>query len=413
MISLLTAPFYLIPLIRSWRAIPFSPSTIFFTYSTLGSWFLSLLLDLKLFDEKNLIASWIITKEGIPFTGFALANFTIFLLTEIKFKKNKQQYLLRTSKTTKIISAALILTLTEILITLYLYSGLDNWINASYARVKIEDSRINFIFPLMLTVNVVISCAYCVLTSSKTTKTQRILLYTTIALQTFYLIGAGGRSILLLMLVSLAIIKLRKVTTSSAIKILFAFAGIIIASGLMISARYEAQGASAKFENTIENIITASYTGLPFIDHIALSAEYVKRNDLSYFDTYSSIWSFFIPRSIWQEKPIQISRLMRDEFWGDSSGGIPPGFFGEGVIAFGWLGFLITVPLYAAILSFSNHYCTSPQIIHLQRLRTAVMSTLIGFILVRGGLDIGTYRVGLVIAAYIITERVLYKKIRS
>ncbi|MNT31148.1 hypothetical protein D3C72_1669730 [compost metagenome] len=159
------------------------------------------------------------------------------------------------------------------------------------------------------------------------------------------------------------------------------------------------------------SIIEASYTGLPFIDHIALSKIYAERRGNDYGEVYLNALVAFVPRAIWPEKPIQLSRRVREEFFGDTDGGVPPGLFGESVIAFDYFGLAMMALIFGLIVAKAENYAANAPNEDLGRLRTGVLSTLIGFILVRGGVDIGVYRVGLIVVIYLLLERLMMKSV--
>ena len=304
MISILTFPFYFIPLIYSLQKDQFSAKTFFFVYSFLGCWLLSALLNSGVVTEQILIASWVIQEENIPFTTMAIINVLIFVFSSLKFKlpfNKKTNFKINSKKKLFYVSAAFILVLLEFLITLNLYSGLSNWVASSYSRTVIEDSRVNFLFPFVLAVNVFTLTLYAVNKNEKFKNLTKGLLYLTISLQILYLALSGGRSILLLFLLSLVIINIGRVSTKGAIKLALIAALFVLVSGYMISERYKAQGADAQFDTSLTNIVIASYTGLPFIDHIALSQRYAEINGYDYGEVYVNAATSFIPRSMWPE----------------------------------------------------------------------------------------------------------------
>lgn len=344
-----------------------------------------------------------------------LVNFLIFI-SYIVFKKRKtntyihNHYELLIPRNRKInfyVVLVLFSVVLEFSLALYLYQGMENWLRASYARIVIEDSKINFLFPLVLTINVFICVVYALLISKPRTVKTNLLFLTTVSIQLIYLVLSGGRSMIFLLVISLISIRFKNISLFNYIRIVVVGLTFVIASGYIISERYKAQNAVAQFEVNTHSIIQAAYTGLPFIDHIALSQIYIDRNGHDYGKTYLSVLTSFIPRSIWPEKPIQLSRKMRNEFYGDIDGGIPPGLFGEALISFGYFGMVAIAMLFGRALAGIENYSARCPNENIRRLRIAVLSALIGLILVRGGIDIGIYRVGIVIIAYLIFEKIM------
>lgn len=415
MYSFLTAPFYIFPLYWSMRKGVFNPSTIFFIYSFLGCWLLGFLSEFTSIGPAIIVAPWLINFDNIPWILMGLVNFLIFI-SYIVFKKRKtntyihNHYELLIPRNRKInfyVVLVLFSVVLEFSLALYLYQGMENWLRASYARIVIEDSKINFLFPLVLTINVFICVVYALLISKPRTVKTNLLFLTTVSIQLIYLVLSGGRSMIFLLVISLISIRFKNISLFNYIRIVVVGLTFVIASGYIISERYKAQNAVAQFEVNTHSIIQAAYTGLPFIDHIALSQIYIDRNGHDYGKTYLSVLTSFIPRSIWPEKPIQLSRKMRNEFYGDIDGGIPPGLFGEALISFGYFGMVAIAMLFGRALAGIENYSARCPNENIRRLRIAVLSALIGLILVRGGIDIGIYRVGIVIIAYLIFEKIM------
>lgn len=414
MYSLITLPFYFIPLFWCARRGIFAASTVFFVYTLLGCWLLGALIESELVTRSILIVPWLISFDDIPWFPMAAVNFAVFVSYRVLKRNGNKSWrwprdlkLPSSKKILLYISIQLFVIVMEVSLTIYLYQGVQAWVSAAYARTVVESSALNFLFPVMIGVNVYCLVLFVLVRSKKPPRWLSGLFLSGLALQAVFLALSGGRSILLLFLISLLIIRVRKVTVAGYIGIMVLAMIFVAASGYIIYERYRAQGASAQFEMNAASIVEASYTGLPFIDHIALSKIYADRRGNDYGEVYLNALVAFVPRSIWPEKPIQLSRRVRDEFFGDADGGVPPGLFGESIIAFDYFGMALMALIFGLVLAKVENYASNSQNEDIRRLRTGVLSTLIGFILVRGGVDIGVYRVGLIVVIYLLLERLM------
>ncbi len=418
MYSIVTALFYFIPVTVSLYRQPFSCRTIFFIYTLMGAWLYGLFLEYGILPEEHLIANWVLNIDSLPWLEFAFLNFFIFILTHPYPVQNKAEGniafgVIKTPDNYGVLIAMACFALfAEIAYTLLVYGGVKEFIHASYFRQAIDDTRINMIFPLLLFVNTLIPFVYAVVRYCELPQKIKILAYTFVAIQLIYTLLAGGRSILMLIVVGLVIVhygSLRNIRWSIILGFGSAF---MLLSGLMIYQRLETQSAIQRVNLNVTSLVEASYTGLPMIDHLALSREYVTREGHDMGKTYLNAPLLFIPRAIWPGKPEQLSKNVRYVFWGDDSGGIPPGLFGESYIAFGWLGVIMAGILFARLLVIVDRFIDAGHVPLLSLVRRAIFPPIIGFILVRGGIDIGIYRVGMVIVMYFIIERLLWKKVQ-
>jgi oligosaccharide repeat unit polymerase len=414
MFSLITLPFYLAPLLWCARRGLFTPSTVFFAYSMLGCWMLGFLMEAGATGSSSLIEPSILTFESIPWATVAAVNLVIFLMYRL-FKRNRkiiEDTELRIPSRRKVIRYITLLSIliaAETLLNAYLHGGVNAWIAASYKRTIIQDSKINLLLPLMMGANVM-GCIVLSLIRSRKFGLRTNLYFGAAALaQCAFLFFSGGRSMLILFLFSMLIIRVKRITAYQAVAMASIATAFVLISGYMIAERYRAQGAQAEFAVTLPAVVQASYTGLPFIDHIALSQIYSERKGHDYGAVYLNSLTAFVPRDLWPDKPVQLSRHVRNEFFGDSEGGIPPGLFGEGFIAFGYPGLLLVAVSFGMLLAALEGYSTSSPSATVNRLRTAIFSGLIGFVLVRGGIDIGVYRVGLIVVIYVLMEKTMIR----
>lgn len=404
-----TLPFYLVPLVYEFKKRGTTASTIFFTYSFLGTWLFCLLLSLEIISNDGVIAPWIVNPANLPWLEFAAINTLIFLI-QLAHKRHRLTKIESISKDrlkrfTAFISC---LTILYIFLTILAHGSIGSWIENSYRRSALENPIVNLLFPVATLTTTACIVLYTVARRESLGWQLRVSIYFTTALQLLIALASGGRSVLLLLVVSLLIAhgkpKAPKWILYSAVSL-----AIVSGSGLMIYARYQQQEAKASFDLNISNIIEASYTGLPYIDHFELARQYTQDFGHDYGSELLAIAVLPVPRALWEDKPIQLSRKMREAYWGDTSGGIPPGLFGEGFIGFGWIGVILISILYGMILrTFSSKYS-----LHNKSIRsisaTAVLGSAIGFVLIRGGLDIGTYRVGMIFLFFFVCVSYLTK----
>ena len=407
--AIITAPAYLIPAVVELKRRGLGASTFFFFYTLLGSWLYSLLLGLNFLPAHRTIAPWIVDVRDIPWYAFSIINITIFLIQSNKKGIPTQPKQALPKSVFRLAVATLLLTLFYIVVSIALKGGLSGWITKSYTRVATDNSLINYLFPLPTFTLVSTVVQYSILRRVALSTQSKTLIYTNCLLQLLIALAAGGRSVLLLYVISLVVAhgkpKIPKWLLYSSLAI-----AIVSTSGSMIYLRYKNQSAQATFDYSLINVVDASYTGLPFIDHFQLTREFVQEYGFDYGQSYANLITLPIPRSIWEEKPLQVSRVFREAYWGDSSGGIPPGLFGESYLAVGWAGVMFVSLAYGVILrKIGLRYRISSND-SFQVATIATLGSAIGFVLIRGGLDIGVYRVGLIIASLLICQKIAFEK---
>lgn len=82
-----------------------------------------------------------------------------------------------------------------------------------------------------------------------------------------------------------------------------------------------------------------------------------KHNDFKYGSTYLWIFSSFIPRSIWANKPVNIDTIVGNKIYGANSygtGAVPPGLIAESYWNFGYLG-ILTIPFFVGLFTKYLH----------------------------------------------------------
>jgi len=405
--AILTLPAYLFPLV--WSSIRNGPvaSTFFFAYTFAASWLFSLFIAMGVLDQSSLIAPWVVRLDDIPWYPFALINIVVFATSNLSTKKNRFDRAIRLDRVGKAAWLTLGLAILYIAASVVAYGGLAQWVALSYSRAVLDDSTINYLSPLAVLTGVSSIVLYAISRRQKLNPKTKFAIIFNCALQLLVSTISGGRSVLLLYVVSLVIVQ-GKSHLPRWIRYSLLAGALIMASGLMIFARYNQQDAKASFSLNLDNIVSASYTGLPFIDHFTLSEAYTASEGHDFGSSYLNLVTLPIPRQLWPEKPIQLSRRMRQKFWGDSTGGIPPGYFGEAYIAFGWIGVFAAALILGSLLSHLTSRFPAKKGSSYQVAITAVTGSAIGFVLMRGGLDIGVYRVGLILVALWLVSKYVF-----
>ena len=194
---------------------------------------------------------------------------------------------------------------------------------------------------------------------------------------------------------------------------------IVALSGFMIYLRYAVQGAKASFDLTLGNIISASSTGLSIIDHFEL-ARYLSEKNVEliqpqyfgrFIDFIILFLSGFVPRGIWENKPIQIAREIRYELFGDISGGVPIGFLGEGYYLGGIVLLFVFVAIYSFFLKGADYFISSDNKQFINQTRSAIIVPLVTYAILRGGLDNFLFRSLAPIIIYVLSEKIFLKYI--
>ncbi len=269
----------------------------------------------------------------------------------------------------------------------------------SQGRARVENSIYNLaeIFSFVAQVCPVFAW-FLLLDRDDRTPSEIALVGAAVVLGAGLAFASGGRSIMVLFLLALAwgrLIRLNLVGTAVAGAIGALAIGIL--SAVFIGLRYDAQGfTGARGQSTLE----LATTGLTFVDHIALAIDYSDWNGLTYGQSYLNAFALVIPRDFWPDKPLQLSILMREFYYGDTLGGAPPGLYGEALISGGIVGIvLIGIAFGLAVAKLDNinvraGNAGSPIDIAF----AGLFVPMVPYALIRGGFDIGFIRVGIPLA---------------
>lgn len=295
----------------------------------------------------------------------------------------------------RIALVSILLSLVYILYSAMLYGGVVEAVFNSYKRLQSKSSASNFRSVIYWAA--VVSSIYVTFYSNRMNLRTcgGVLVWSSIALSLILSLSNGGRSVLILHIFALffpvvVYASIRKLISMAAIFLVCVF-GI---SSLMIYARYSAQNATVgdRF-----SALEFAFTGLRYLDHFIISMSYADWNGFDFGELYINAAQSFIPRSLWSGKPELISAEVRYHIYGDYSGGIPPGLFGEGYISFGIIGVLVVGAAYGLMLAKLDSLIEKFRVNKDRSLLVllGLFVPLLGFTFVRGGVDIGVFRLGL------------------
>ncbi|MGN5478238.1 O-antigen polymerase [Cupriavidus basilensis] len=285
MYSLVTLPFYLIPLVWCARRSIFAASTVFFVYTLLGCWLLGALIESELVTRSILIAPWLIRVEDIPWVPMAAVNFAAFvsyrLFRKSKGRSRRWQAALNLPSNRKLlryVCIQLFVIALEVSLTVYLYQGVQEWVRAAYARTVVESSSSELLFPVMIGVNVYCLVLQVLIKAKQPPRWLRGLFLGGLVLQSIFLALSGGRSILLPFLISLLIVRVKRISGPGFLE---SWRWPPLLLQLLVISSTNGTGhreRALSLRMSAASIVEASYTGLPFIDHIALSKIYAERH---------------------------------------------------------------------------------------------------------------------------------------
>jgi len=297
---------------------------------------------------------------------------------------------------------SVVIGLAYIAFSAILFGSVSNAMLSAYKRVQATSSISNFRSILYWAAVVSSIFAFLISRNMKVSLWCRLLVYLAIIISLILSLSNGGRSVFILYLVALLFFVVVKANTRQLIILSGAFVGFVfLVSSAMIYARYSAQGAVAASEF---DAVGYAFTGLRYLDHFVISMGYADWAGHDYGGLYGNAALSFIPRSLWEEKPQLISAGLRYYIYGDYTGGVPPGLFGEGYISFDVLGVMIVAFLYGWLLAKLDSYI--PICVKTGDVRFLVLLglfvPLVGFTFVRGGVDIGVFRLGIPFFWYVV-----------
>ena len=223
---------------------------------------------------------------------------------------------------------------------------------------------------------------------------------------------SGGRGNLIQFLISVFILReLSVARLGLTVKPLVKF-GIVVVAALIIISGLTLRKANQFNESVFDvwsdvsrEAASALISPFALIDHYALSRIYVEENGFDYGETFLNFATKPIPRSMWPNKPETLAIQVRRHFWGDELGGIPPGIYGEGYIALGFVGALIISVVIGAVGVMATRVYNQAKFDQSLMPLCALIVPYFAFNLIRSGWDISFSRMTI----YIVSMCVVYK----
>ena len=160
-------------------------------------------------------------------------------------------------------------------------------------------------------------------------------------------------------------------------------------------------------QSQVENNLTANILA-PFalVDHYMIAKEFTKVKGHDYGTQYLTRLLTPIPREFWKEKPVGYGLQIRQTFWGDSLGGIPPGYIGESYIAFGLPGVWVAA-IILAILSFRlDSWFKSAMHREDILIGYALITPFVAFYMIRGGIELAFMRITIIVLCFLFIKKV-------
>jgi oligosaccharide repeat unit polymerase len=291
-----------------------------------------------------------------------------------------------------------------------LYGGVEGAIRRLYLRTQLGGSIANYLSVLSTACLTLPAFSFYLRPHKSSLSTNVIVSLSVIAGAVIALIS-GGRSILIIYIYTIFVGWLTTIGLTR--RITFAIVGAMLAiviSYSIITLRYTVQGAVA-LQDTGDIFFERALTGFTFVDHVALSMSYASSVGHDFGQLYLNSILSFVPRDLWAGKDIPLSTKMFAYLLGDTTGGIPPGLFGESFIAFSAFGPILVSPILGFLLGkVDTVFKLAARLRCPVRMALAgVLAPLVGFVLVRGGIDIGAFRIGVpliwcAVALYLISR---------
>lgn len=376
----------------------------------------------------NILAPWILIAKDIPVAElavFLLAYSSVWIMLAFGSRGRRQAYRARLLRVSDCRPSSAVKLWLVLLTSLSIYFGaaiktygsLDAYIVLLASRVSEAVSGFAYyaVFAdLVLVASVFIY--FCHRTTRSPSKKNQILAFSMFVSMVALLFLQGGRGNLIQYLITLLIIRQvtqqeRKSQQGVALLIVPIVVAAVAVAGL--SVRLSTQNKVSYFEaqqEVTDNLLESTLAPFALVDHYMIAKKFVESHGHDFGYQYLSNFVKPIPRSLWQDKPKLYGIQIREMFWNDSLGGIPPGYIGEAYIAFGLIGLVIA----AALLAFLAHimdvwYRTAKQD-QAYAIFYAIVVPYVAFNLIRGGIDIAFMRIVIMIGCFILMRWVLEQR---
>ena len=254
-----------------------------------------------------------------------------YYMTKVKSNRHKVVviYSQDNSIAIKFAVISIAFSLIYILMSIMIFGSLSGAFINSYKRVQSESSISNLRSIFYWASTVASLLAYFFLTKLRP-NISGALTVLSIFIGILLSLSNGGRSVFILYLVALAYpVAIHATKRKFVTYIMLFMAMVVVVSPAMIYARYLMQGAEAINEF---NFSDYALTGVRYIDHFIISILYTDYYGHDFGRLYINAALSYIPSGLWEGKPQLVSANLRYFLYGDYTGGVPPGLFGESFI---------------------------------------------------------------------------------
>ncbi|MDQ4145945.1 MAG: hypothetical protein M3198_19800 [Actinomycetota bacterium] len=164
--------------------------------------------------------------------------------------------------------------------------------------------------------------------------------------------GARGLTVILIASVALgpAFLGLVRSRRLPRIRTVAAVVAVIAVVVLGLNVRIAVQGAEPRTRIWVTDILVGVANSMPLVDAHGLAIDYEREKGATFGENFLRIPSLVIPRGLWPAKPDAFGVEIRYTYWGDRLTGIPVGYLGEFIVAFGILGVLPAVAFFLIVL---------------------------------------------------------------
>lgn len=196
------------------------------------------------------------------------------------------------------------------------------------------------------------------------------------------------------------------------------FIGLVVVGALVVTlglaSRQSAQSGeplAVALHEVRDDLIGATSNPFSVLDSYLLSKEYVDQSGNGLWQELGILVTRFVPRRFLPDKPLILGLRLREFFWGDKLGGIPPSIFGEFYISLGYPGVAIGSFLLGCFLGLLHRlYVLAFR--HPDRVVLyAVTSSTVIFTSIRSGLEIGVVNATFAVLAIAVVR--MLSRVRS
>lgn len=239
---------------------------------------------------------------------------------------------------------------------------------------------------------------------------------------TFFLVGSmlvlfGGRGMVAQFILSLILVRIftkdRGGNSVSSVNGQWAYAigiGVLSLSLIVIglAVRTAAQQdieMSDVHKGFVYSIPFAVTSAVPILDSYAVAVQFTEDVGFDNGAHFLDYGTRFVPRMWWPEKPDLLGIKIRETYWGDSLGGIPPTLFGELYISWGLTGALLAGLFLGVLLRYMH---TVECLLSYRKgliVAYSVFLPLVLFTLVRSGLEVAYMRMLAYAAIIVVLNR--------